>query len=319
MAAQGSKTAVIAAFIGNGLIAITKFAASAVTGSSAMFSEAVHSLVDTGNQVLLLYGMKRAEHPADEVHPFGYGRELYFWAFVVAIMIFATGAGVSLYEGVHKLSAPEPITNAYINYIVLGLAIVFEGGAWFLAFREFRRRKGGRGFFRALQHSKDPALFTVLMEDTAAMLGLIIALLGVYLSETLGMPELDAIASIMIGIVLALIAAFLAYETKALLIGEAATPEVRAGVRRLIAQERGIERVNEVLTMHMGPEDVLLNLSVDFRAGLTSDQVETAISGLERRIKAEFSEITRVFVEAQSMQAHRRAARTSGGGNGAPA
>lgn len=314
MAAQGSKTAVIAAFIGNGLIAITKFAASAVTGSSAMFSEAVHSLVDTGNQVLLLYGMKRAEHPADEVHPFGYGRELYFWAFVVAIMIFATGAGVSLYEGVHKLSAPEPITNAYINYIVLGLAIVFEGGAWLLAFREFRRRKGRKGFVAALQHSKDPALFTVLMEDTAAMLGLIIALLGVYLSEALGMPELDAIASIMIGIVLALIAAFLAYETKALLIGEAAAPEVRAGVRRLIAQEGGVERVNEVLTMHMGPEDVLLNLSVDFRAGLTSDQVETAISGLERRIKAEFSEITRVFVEAQSMQAHRRAARTSGGG-----
>ena len=314
MAAGGSKTVVIAALIGNGLISVTKFGAAGLTGSSAMFSEAVHSLVDTGNQVLMLYGMKRAERPADETHPFGYGRELYFWAFVVAIMIFATGAGVSVYEGVHKLGAPEPIKDAYINYIVLGIAIVFESGAWYMAFREFRRRKGSRGYFRALQHSKDPSLFTVLMEDTAAMLGLLIALAGVYLAEALDMPELDGVASIVIGVILALIAAFLAYETKALLIGEAAAKPVLYGVRRLVAQEGGIERVNEVLTMHMGPEDVLLNLSVDFRSGLTSDQVEAAITSLEQKIKREFSEITRVFVEAQAMRAHRHAGRAPGGG-----
>lgn len=307
MATRSSKTAVIAALVGNSLIAVTKFVAATFTGSSAMFSEAVHSLVDTGNQALLLYGMRRAGYPADETHPFGYGRELYFWAFVVAIMIFATGAGVSIYEGVHKLSAPELITDAYINYIVLSLAIVFEGGSWYVAFREFRRRKGPHTYFRALRHSKDPSLFTVLMEDTAAMLGLLIALVGVALAEVLGMPEMDAVASILIGIILALIAGFLAYETKALLIGEAAAPDVRAGVRRLVSQERDIDRVNETLTMHMGPQDVLLNLSVDFRSGLSSDQVEAVISRLEQRIKGEFPEITRVFIEAQAVQAHRRA------------
>jgi len=306
MAAGGSKTVVIAALIGNGLISVTKFAAAAFTGSSAMFSEAVHSLVDTGNQVLMLYGMKRAAHPADATHPFGYGRELYFWAFVVAIMIFATGAGVSIYEGVHKLSAPEPITDVYINYIVLSVAIVFEAGAWYMAFREFRRRKGTMGYFKALRHSKAPGLFTVLMEDTAAMLGLVVALAGVYLAEALGIPELDGVASIVIGVILAFIAAFLAYETKALLIGESASAEVVAGVRRILGQERGILRVNEILTMHMGPQDVLLNLSVDFHAGLDSDQVEAAITALEQKIKKDFPEIVRVFIEAQSVQAHRR-------------
>ncbi len=310
MAAQGSRTAVIAALAGNGLIAVTKFIAAAFTGSSAMFSEAVHSLVDTGNQGLLLYGMKRAGKPADAAHPFGYGRELYFWAFVVAIMIFATGAGVSVYEGVSKLSNPHPVTDAYINYIVLALALVFEGGSWVVAFREFRRRKGRFGYFRALQLSKDPSLFTVLMEDSAAMLGLVIALAGIFLAEALAMPELDAAASILIGVVLALVAGFLAFETKALLIGEAAAPDVVAGVRRAVAQERGIAQTNEILTMHMGPRDVLLNLSVDFRSGLSSDDVEAAITSLERKIKSEFPEITRVFIEAQALKAHRRAARS---------
>ncbi len=307
MAASGSRTAVIAALVGNGLIAVTKFIAATLTGSSAMFSEAVHSLVDTGNQGLLLYGMKRADKPADGTHPFGYGRELYFWAFVVAIMLFATGAGVSVYEGVSKLTAPHPVTDTAINYIVLGLAIVFEGASWIVAFREFRRRKGRLGYFRALQVSKDPSLFTVLMEDSAAMLGLIIALAGIYLAEALDMPELDAIASILIGVVLALVAAFLAYETKALLIGEAAAPDVVAGVRRAIAQENGIAQTNEILTMHMGPQDILLNLSVDFRSGLSSDDVEAAITSLEQKIKNEFPEIARVFIEAQSIKAHRRA------------
>jgi len=309
MSAKGSKTAVIAALAGNGLIAVTKFIAAALTGSSAMFSEAVHSLVDTGNQGLLLYGMKQSEKPADLAHPFGYGRELYFWAFVVAIMIFATGAGVSLYEGISKLSNPHPVTDAYINYIVLGLAIVFEGGSWFIAFREFRRRKGRFGYFRALQLSKDPSLFTVLLEDSAAMLGLIIALGGIFLADALEMPVLDAVASISIGVVLAFVAAFLAYETKALLIGEAAAPDVVAGVRRVIAQEKGIVQTNEILTMHMGPRDVLLNLSVDFRSGLSSDDVEAAITAMEKKIKIELPEITRVFIEAQSLKAHRLSTR----------
>lgn len=306
MAAQGSKTVIFAALAGNGLIAITKFAAAALTGSSAMFSEAVHSLVDTGNQILLLYGMKRAGQPADKRHPFGYGREVYFWAFVVAIMIFATGSGVSFYEGVEKLRHPEALRDAYINYIVLGLAILFEGASWWIAYREFARHRRGRGYFEALRESKDPTLFTVLMEDSAAMLGLAIALAGVAAAELLALPQLDGVASLLIGVILATVAALLAYETKGLLIGEAASARIVATVRRIVGAEHGIERINEVLTMHMGPQDILLNLSVDFHPRLSSDEVEAAITRLEARIKKTVPEITRVFIEAQARAAHRR-------------
>jgi len=306
MAAQGSKTVIFAALAGNGLIAITKFAAAALTGSSAMFSEAVHSLVDTGNQILLLYGMKRAAQPADKRHPFGYGREIYFWAFVVAIMIFATGSGVSFYEGVEKLRHPAPLRDTYINYIVLGLAILFEGTSWWIAYREFARHRRGRGYFEALRESKDPTLFTVLMEDSAAMLGLVVALAGIGAAELLALPQLDGVASVLIGVILATVAALLAYETKGLLIGESASARIVATVRRIVGAEHGVERINEVLTMHMGPQDILLNLSVDFHPRLSSDEVESAISRLEARIKKTVPEITRVFIEAQAGAAHRR-------------
>ncbi|MEE9210515.1 MAG: cation diffusion facilitator family transporter, partial [Kiloniellales bacterium] len=253
MAAEGSTKVVIAAFIGNGLIAVTKFVAAALTGSSAMFSEAVHSLVDTGNQALLLYGIKRSRRPADARHPFGYGRELYFWAFIVAILLFSGGAGVSIYEGIHKILDPEPVTDAYLNYIVLGLAMVFEGAAFWFAFREFNRVKGGRGYLAAVRVSKDPALFTVLLEDSAALLGLVIAFVGITLAEVLDLPVLDGVASVAIGLVLAASALLLAYETKGLLIGEAAKPEVVARLRRIVGAEHGVDRINEILTMHMGP------------------------------------------------------------------
>jgi len=300
MAAQGSKKAVIAAFVGNGLIAVTKFIAAALTGSSAMFSEAIHSVVDTCNQLLLLYGMRRAARPADRSYPFGHGREVYFWAFVVAIIIFAIGAGASIYEGALKLARPAPVTDVAINYIVLGLALVFEGGSWFVAFRELRARKGRAGYFSTIRASKDSPLYTVLMEDTAAMLGLLIAFAGLVLGEVLSMPVFDAIASILIGLVLAAAAAFLAYKTKGLLIGEAANPAVVAGIRRLAKSEPGVASINEVLTMHMGPNDVLLNLSLDFRSELTSDEVEDTITALEHRIKSEYPDIVRVFIEAQA-------------------
>ena len=300
MTADGSTKVVIAAFIGNGLIAVTKFVAAALTGSSAMFSEAVHSVVDTGNQALMLYGIERARRPADARHPFGYGRELYFWAFIVAILIFATGAGVSVYEGVSKIRHPEPVTDAYINYIVLGVAIVFEGGSFFVALREFNRVKGGRGYLAAVRFSKNPALFTVLLEDAAALVGLVIALLGIGLAEALDLPALDGVASVLIGLMLAGVAALLAYETKELLIGEAADPEVIAKVRRIVGAEHGVDRINEILTMHMGPRDVLLNLSLDFHSALTSDEVEAEVARLEHQIKAAFPEITRIFIEAES-------------------
>lgn len=269
-----------------------------------MLSEAIHSVVDTGNQGLLLYGMKRASKPADREHPFGYGMELYFWTFVVAIMIFAVGAGVSLYEGIHKLGDPQPITKPMVNYVVLGIAMVFEGVAWMVAFREFQKQKGEMGYLRAVQRSKDPTVFTVLFEDSAAMLGLIAAFIGIYLAQTLDMPVFDAIASIVIGIILACTAAVLAYESKGLLIGESANREVVDGIRNIVQQEDTIININEVLTMHMGPNDVLLNISIDFKDAITAGEVEKTISILESSIKCEYPDIARIFIEAQSRTGH---------------
>ena len=289
---------------GNGLIAITKFAAATFTGSSAMFSEAIHSVVDTGNQVLLLHGLRRAKRPADDQHPYGYGMELYFWTFVVAILIFAVGAGISIYEGFSKLFDPHPVQSPHVNYIVLSIAMVFEAFAWWVAFREFRRSKGPLGYFAAVRHSKDPTVFTVLFEDSAAMLGLIVAFLGIFLGHTLGIPQLDGLASIFIGVILAMTAALLAFESKGLLIGEGASRSVVEGIRRIVAGNPAIDEINEILTMHLGPRDVLLNLSLDFRNDLTASQVEDAISEMEDEIKATFPEVSRVFIEAQSRTAH---------------
>lgn len=304
---SGSKWVVVAALLGNGLIAFTKFIAAGITGSSAMLSEAIHSVVDTGNQGLLLWGMKRAAKPADEQHPFGYGMELYFWTFVVAILVFSIGAGVSLYEGISKLMAPTPIYRPMVNYIVLGIAMVFEGAAWTVAFREFRRRKGDTlGYFKAVQLSKDPTVFTVLFEDSAAMLGLVAAMVGLLLAEFYGDPRYDALASITIGIILACTASVLAYESKGLLIGEAASKEVRTGIRRILAQENTIISINELLTMHLGPEDVLLTISLDFTDSMSSGDVEDTISMLEARIKGKYPEIARIFIEAQSKTGHLR-------------
>lgn len=305
LASPASRKVIYTALIGNGLIAISKFIASALTGSSAMLSEAIHSVVDMGNQGLLLLGIKRSKRPPDASHPFGYGMELYFWTFVVAILIFAVGAGVSIYEGVHKLQHPRVIQNASINYIVLGLAMIFEGYAWYVAFTEFKRIKGKLSYLEAVRRSKDPTVFTVLFEDSAAMLGLMVAFAGVAGATVLGIPEFDGAASILIGVILAVTAMLLAYESKSLLIGERAKVEVIGGIREIILKQPEIIALNELLTMHLGPRDILLNLSVDFDDRVSSKQVEDAISDMERQIKARFPEVSRVFIEAQSWQRHR--------------
>jgi cation diffusion facilitator family transporter len=307
LANPSSLKVIYAALAGNALIAITKFSAAAYTGSSAMFSEAIHSLVDTGNQLLILYGMRRAKQPADQFHPFGYGMELYFWTFVVAILIFAIGGSISVYEGVSKLSNPHPVGNAFINYIVLGLAMVFEAGAWWVAFKEFRRSKGDVGYIEAVRRSKDPTVFTVLFEDTAAMLGLIVAFIGIYLADTLNMPVLDGVASIVIGVILGLTAVLLAYESKGLLIGESARGEVVDGIRGIIEADKRVGAINEILTMHMGPRDVLLNLSIDFNSSLDSSAVQRAISEFEAKVKQVYPIVTRIFIEAQSRAGHNAA------------
>lgn len=308
MAMQGSKKVIFAALAGNLLIAVCKFSAAWFTGSSAMLSEAVHSTVDTGNQGLLLFGLKRAARPANAMHPFGYGLQLYFWVFVVAVLIFGLGAAISIIEGVEKVIHPHPIENAYVNYIVLSAAILFETFSWLVAFREFNRARGRQHWFGAMRHTKDPVVFTVLLEDSAALLGLIVALIGVLLADVLDLPVLDGVASIVIGLVLAATAAFLSYESHGLLTGEAVDPAVLASIRTIAASQPGVAGTNEILTMHFGPHQVLAVLSLDFAQSLSSDDVETAISAIETRIKEMHPDVTRVFVEAQSAQAHARAA-----------
>lgn len=304
MAASGSKTVIYAALAGNALIAVTKFIAAGITGSSAMLSEGIHSVVDTGNQGLLLYGMARAKRPADQKHPFGYGAELYFWSFVVAILIFAVGSGVSIYEGVQKLLNPHPVTSPLVNFVVLGLAMLFEGAAWTLAYRAFNRIRGSASLIQAVRQSKDPTIFTVLFEDTAAMLGLVVAAIGVAVTAYLGFEWADGAASIVIGLILAGTAVALAIETKSLLIGEAAAPELVADVRAIVEATPTIAALNEVRTLHRGPQDILLALSVDFEDNLTAGKVEQAIYQLELAIKDRFPQVRRLFIEVQAAKDH---------------
>ena len=303
MSAKSSKKAIYAALAGNGMIALTKFFASAYTGSSAMFSEAIHSVVDTGNQILLLYGIKRSERPADKTHPFGYGMEVYFWSFVVAILLFGLGSGVSIYEGISKIQNPHPVTNPFVNYIVIGFAIIFETIAFSVAYSELRKTKGSQSLIKAIRTSKDPTIFTVLFEDFAALLGLMVAGLAIYLGEVLNLPILDGIASVIIGLILALTASLLAFECKGLLCGEAANDQIVAGIEDIVKGETDVLYINEILTMHLGPQDILLNISLDFKDAMSSGNVQTTISELETSIKSKFPEIKRVFIEAQSWMA----------------
>ncbi len=295
-----SKKVIYAALVGNALIAVTKFFAAATTGSSAMLSEGIHSLVDTGNQVLLLLGIRRSQRPAGPRFPFGHGKEIYFWSFVVAILIFAVGAGISVYEGVKHLQHPVAIKNPMINYIVLGLALVFEGVAWSIALIEFRKVKGTMGYLEAVSRGKDPTMFLVLFEDSAAILGLVVAFAGIMLSQLTGILQFDAIASIIIGLILGGTAVWLAIETQGLLIGESASRDVVAGISRIAGECGCVENVNEVLTMHMGPEFILANISLKFRDKLVVGQLEREIAAMDRAIKSVYPEVRRVFIEAEA-------------------
>ena len=296
----GSMKVIYAALIGNLLIACTKFAAALFTGSSAMLSEGVHSLVDTGNEVLLLHGLRRAARPPDRSHPLGHGREIYFWSFIVALLVFALGAGVSLYQGVAHIRAPEPIENPKVNYIVLGLSFLFEGYSWRVALKEFRATKGKAGYLEAVRRSKDPTTFTVLFEDSAALAGLAIALVGIGAAQALDMPELDGVASLGIGLVLAATAVFLARECKGLLIGEAALPEVQASVLRIANEDPAVQRANGVITVQMGPSQIVAALSAEFEDHLSSPEIEACVSRIEARIRAAHPEITTLFVKPQT-------------------
>ncbi|MEO5624646.1 MAG: cation diffusion facilitator family transporter [Dokdonella sp.] len=303
------KRVIIAALAGNIAVAVTKFVAAVVTGSSAMMSEGVHSLVDCINEGLLLYGTARADKPADRSHPFGYGRELYFWAFIVALLVLALGAGVSLYEGVHHLQHPEPITRPLVNYVVLVASLMFEGASWIVAMRAFRASKGTQGYFEAFRRSKDPTTFTVLLEDSAALIGLLIALAGVGASHLLHEPIYDGIASIAIGGVLAASSLLLARETKALLLGESAHPHVRDAILRIAGEDHAVRTANGVITIQLGPKNVIAALSAEFEDALTTPQIEACIHRIEIAIKAAHPSVTGVFIKPQTPEvwAHRLA------------
>ena len=297
----GSKVAVIAAVVGNLLVAISKFVAGGMTGSSAMLAEGIHSLVDTGNGGLVLLGMRRSAAPADAEHPFGHGKELYFWTLIVAISIFGIGGGMSVYEGVLHLLHPVAVENPWPNYVVLAIALLIEGTSFFVAMKEFGRARGSRRAFEFIRTSKDPSLFTVVFEDSAAMLGLAIAFIGLLLGQVTGSPLFDGAASVLIGLILMGVAWLLARETKGLLIGEGVEPAVLERMRALVAADPGVAHLGEIRTMYLGPNDLLVNLDVAFRDGLGHAEVWEAIERVEALLKADQPEISRVYIEAQSL------------------
>jgi cation diffusion facilitator family transporter len=304
MAAE-SRKAVVAAIIGNLAIAVIKFIAGALTGSSAMISEGIHSVVDTGNGVLLYHGLDRGARPADEHHPFGHGMEIYFWSLIVAVSIFGIGGGMSIYEGITHIQHPVELESPVIAYVVLALAAFFESLSFSVAWRAFRGTRKGRTTIAAIHHGKDPSLFTVLFEDTAALLGLVVAFLGVLLSHQLDAPWVDGAASISIGGILVVAALWLAYESRSLLVGEAADPAMIADIRRIVLEDPDVTGLGVVLTMHLGPDDVLLNIEVRFTPGLTAEAIHEAVHRIERRINEPFPEVRRIFIEVESLGAGR--------------
>jgi cation diffusion facilitator family transporter len=296
MVEHSSRTAVIAALVGNLLIAVTKAIAAAVSGSSAMLSESVHSVVDSGNEVLLLYGQHRAAKPPDRLHPWGYGREIYFWSFVVALLIFALGAGISIYEGIQHIHRPEPMARPVINYLVYAASAVFEGISWWFGWSAFQRVRGDKALFAAVHASKDPPSFMVLFEDSAALVGLVIASIATALSVDLDAPWIDGAGSICIGFVLAGVAVLLARESKDLLIGERARPGLAESIRDMAEREPGVIGVTGILTSQLGPDQVIANVGVEFANDLRTPDIEKVIGHLETELRKKHPELLRVFV-----------------------
>jgi cation diffusion facilitator family transporter len=305
---RGSSKVVYAALAANAAIAASKFFVAALTGSAAMMAESFHSSADTGNELLLLLGLKRSSRPADFQHPFGHGRELYFWAFVVAMSMFAIGGGLSVYEGIMRLVHPRhELADPTWNYVVLGAAGVFEGASWLVGLRELKRRcSPGETLIRVIHRSKDPSVFTVFIEDTAALVGLAIAFIGLFLSYRLNDPSPDAIASILIGVLLISAAAALAVETSGLLVGEGVDEDMRKALLHLIGADPAVRNVGNVLTMQLAPEEVLLVADVAFEPQLSTDQLERAVDRVESRIQHQYPSVKRVYFEAEALAAQSR-------------
>lgn len=293
-----SRMVVYGALAGNTAIAVTKFIVAGITGSSSMMSEAIHSTVDTGNSVLLLVGMKRSERKGDAEHPFGYGREIYFWSLIVAVLIFGLGGGMSIYEGIQHIRHPEPLTDPKWNYIVLAAATVFEGISFGIGLHAVFKTKGEKPFWKALHDSKDPGTFTVVAEDSAALAGLGLAAIGIFASHYFGMPMLDGVASIAIGLLLAAVAVLLILESRGLLIGEGIDKTTARAVRDMVEQDAAVIRSGYPLTMYLGPEEVLMTLDVEFDSAMPAQQVFESVRRIEAAIRARFDRVKRIYIES---------------------
>jgi cation diffusion facilitator family transporter len=301
-----STRTLVIAFLANLGIAASKFVAAAITGSSAMLTEGVHSVVDSTNQLLLMWGRHQSKKPADKYHPLGYGRELYFWSFVVAVLVFSLGAGVSIYEGIIHIAAPEDAVSPLVAYVVLFIAFVLEGWSTFEAFREFKAAKGKLGWIEAIRSSKDPASFIVLLENGAAMAGIVAAAVGLMLSQLTGDPFYDGAASVVIGVILGITALVLAHESKGLLIGEAADPEIVRGLRQLACDKPGIVGVGHVITVHSAPDQITAMVNVDFRNTITAGDVERIVHEIEVEAHKRWPTVRRLFVRPMHGAANER-------------
>jgi cation diffusion facilitator family transporter len=299
-----TRAVIYSAILGDLLIALVKIIAASVSGSSAMFSEGVHSIVDSGNGFLLLYGLRRGASRADDRHPLGYGREIYFWSFVVAVLLFAFGAGVSFYEGALHIQNPQPVQHVVANYVVLAASAIFDGTTWWIALRAFKLANRTTSVVEAIRDSKDPPSFVVIFEDSAALIGVAIAATGIFLSSFLALPVLDGVASLLIGVVLASTAVLLARETKSLLIGEPADRGIIASILRIAKATPGIANANGILTVHLAPAQILVALSVEFADELNATQIEARVAELETRVRHSHPEVVALFVKPQSAQGY---------------
>jgi len=299
--ASESKTAIYAAMLGNLAIAATKFVAASFTGSAAMLSEAIHSLVDTGNGTLILLGVRKSRKPPDWDHPFGHRHELYFWTLVVGVLIFAVGGGISTYEGILHLAHPVMPENPVWNYAVLGVATVFEGTSWLFGWKAFSAERGRRGVFQAIHETKDPTSFTVLLEDSAALLGLVFAFLGIFLGAQFGLPYLDGLASVVIGLLLCGVAVLMVYESKGLLIGESLEPQALESIRKLVEDDPSVERVSHLHSMYLGADEVLLTIELRFDSNISALDVRKAVRRIRDVIRSQHPDVTRVFFGAESL------------------
>jgi cation diffusion facilitator family transporter len=294
---------VYAAIVSNLIIAIAKFVVAALTGSSAMLSEGIHSIADTGNQILLLIGIHRGRRPADATHPFGHGKELYFWSLIVAIILFGIGGGMSVYEGIMHIQHPTELDDATWNYVVLVIAFIAEGTSWTIAFRHLLRTKAeGKSIWHTVRHSKNPEIYIVLGEDRAALIGIVIAFCGIGLSHIFNRPEIDGTSSVAIGIVLVMVAIFLAIESRSLIVGESADAATVKGVYDLVNSDHAISGLQSPLTMHLGPQEVLLTMDVTFIPELSGTELAETIERLEQKIRKSYPEIKYIYIEGDAIK-----------------